>query len=119
MADKLLLDFLDEMADKAQNEIRRDKILTEKNVIPIIMQSQRDYILYIEENMLTKREFNEYKVITKQEFNEFKTEFREFAKKVEMMGEKLSKDIDKATVRYLTFCTICMGVIGILVNFKK
>jgi hypothetical protein len=101
MADKILVNFLNEIANKAKEEIQKTKILTEKDVIAIITQSHNDDITYIKENMVTKKEFSEFK------------------EEVKKMGESFNKAIESATTKHLTFYTITIAIIGIIIALKK
>ncbi len=82
--DEIITKFLDAAVKKAQKNIEETGTLRIDDAIPIMLKSQFNHIAHlderitsIEENMVTKQEFNEKFGELKSDFGELKSEIRE------------------------------------------
>lgn len=59
--DQILAEFLDNAVKKAKKSIENKGVLTTEDAIPLMLKSQFNHISHLEEQMVTKNEFNDLK----------------------------------------------------------
>jgi hypothetical protein len=57
LEDQILLNFLENSAKEASEEIRSKGLLSEKNAIPLMLKSQFNHIAHLDAKMVTRDEF--------------------------------------------------------------
>ncbi len=57
LEDQILLNFLENSAQAASEEIKSKGILSEKNAIPLMLKSQFNHIAHLDAKMVTRDEF--------------------------------------------------------------
>ena len=79
--DELISAFLTKSTEKARPQIADEGKLSTENAIPLMLKSQYNHIAHLDEQMVTKTEFNgeikslKERMVTKTEFNALKEQF--------------------------------------------
>ncbi len=69
--DELISAFLTKSTEKARQQIADEGKLSMENAIPLMLKSQYNHIAHLDEQMVTKTEFNAFK----EQFNGLKEQF--------------------------------------------
>ncbi len=92
--DELISAFLTKSTEKARQQIADEGKLSTENAIPLMLKSQYNHIAHLDEQMVTKTEFNgeikslKEQMVTKAEFNgEIKSLKEQMVTKAEFNGE--------------------------------
>lgn len=67
--DNYLFTYLEKDIEEAKKDIKQGKGLTQKGAMAMLLKGMYNHIAHLNENMVTKQEFNDENMLTRKEFN--------------------------------------------------